>query len=304
MAAAVMTTGTFPKLLWPGLHALWGSEYPEHEWQMKDLYEFEKSSKAFEELQELVSLGMVPVKGEGAPIIFDSMSQGVTNRSIHVAYGLGAIITREAIDDNQYENLAEKAVVALKFAHKQTRETVFALTYDRMFSGSFVYADGVSGISASHPTASGLQSNLLASSAQLSDVAIEDLTVQMMNALDSKGHKIQVMPKSLHIPTAEYWNATRILNSELKHDTAENAINALKYRGIFKGGAIVNNYFGSTTAWFIRADIPNSLVAFDRVPLEIDHDNDFQTSNHLIKTYIRYSMILADWRGIWGSPGA
>ncbi len=298
---ATMTTGTHPKSLWPGVFAFWGIKYPEHEVQYKDLMEWKTSTKAYEELVETIGMGLAPVKSEGTPITFDSTAQGVVNRATHVAYGLGANITYEAIQDGQYENLGMQAAEALKFAMRQTKENVVANVYNRAFNSSYTYGDGVSLVSTAHPTAAGDQSNRLSSNADLSEVAIEDMTIQIMDAKTSKGHPFKLMPKSLHVPTAEFYNAIRILKSTLQNDTAENAVNALKYAGVFTEGAKVNNYFTSTTAWFVRTNAPNGLIGFDREKLSFDKDNDFLTSDARFKTYERYSTTVGDWRSIFGS---
>src|ERR1700756_381596 len=99
--AGPINTGSIAKLLWPGLNAIWGADYTEHPMEFTDLFDKETSDKAYEEDQLLPGLGLAPVKLESQATSYDSTSQGYTTRYTHVAYGLGFVITREAIEDNQ-----------------------------------------------------------------------------------------------------------------------------------------------------------------------------------------------------------
>jgi hypothetical protein len=116
--------------------------------------------------------------------------------------------------------------------------------------------------STSHPSIAGNYVQQSRHRADMSEAALEDLCVLIMNAVNDRGLKISLMPKSLHIPTALAFEATRILKSQLQNDTANNATNALRTMGMFPDGAKVNHYFTDTDAWFIRTNAPNGLKWF------------------------------------------
>ena len=107
---STITTGSIAKLLWPGLNARWGNSYTEHRKEWTDLVDVETSDMNYEEDQEMTGFGLAPVKQEGAPTVYDTMTQGVTTRYRHIAYSLGFIITREAMDDNLYEKVGMRVV--------------------------------------------------------------------------------------------------------------------------------------------------------------------------------------------------
>jgi hypothetical protein len=184
---------------------------------------------------------------------------------------------------------------------RQTRETVGANFYNRGFTTTF--ADGVSLISTAHPTKDGTQSNRLPVDADLSEQALEDLTIQIRKATDSAGLKINLNPTTLHIAPDNEFAACRILKSVLQNDTANNAVNALRAGGYFSSGYRVNNYFSSAKAWFARTDTPAGMKWFDRVEPEFTNDNDFSTENHQYKGYMRFVPGFADWRGVFASAG-
>lgn len=302
--SGVINTGSIAKLLWPGLNAVWGKEYVEHPVECRDLFDMETSEKAYEEEVLVPGFGLAPVKAEGASVQYDSTSQGYVSRYTHIAYGLGFIVTREAIDDNQYEKKALGSTRDLAFSFRQTKENVAANVYNRAFNSSYTGGDGKELLATDHPIQGGTFSNELATPADLSEAALEDICVQIMNAVNDRGLKISLMPRSLIVPTALTFEATRILKSQLQNDTANNAINALRSMGMFPEGVKINHYLTDADAWFVRTNAPRGMKMFSRTAAEFAQDNDFDTSNLKYKGYERYSVGWTDPRGLYGSAGS
>lgn len=302
--SGVITTGTIPKALWPGMHAFWGRFYKEHTQEWSEIFDEEKSSKAYEEDQEVTGFGYAPVKLQGESINFDSESAGPSSRYTHVVYGLGFIVTREEMDDNQYVAVSKRRTRALAFSMRQTEETVGANVINRAFNSSYVGGDGKELLATDHPTVSGVQSNELATAADMSEAAIEDLVIQIMDARNSRGLKVAVMPKKLIVPSAYAFEAQRILRSTLRVGTANNDINAIKSMGIFPDGYAVNHYLTDADAWFVKTNVPNGLTRFTRRATEFGKDSDFDTENVKAKATSRFSLGWSDWRCMYGSPGA
>jgi hypothetical protein len=302
--SGVISTGNHPKALWPGVKAWFGRTYDEWDVKYTKLFNIDTSTQAYEELVEATGFGLAPVKKQGASTAYDSETQGTINRFTHVAYSLGYIVTYEELKDNLYEMVSKRRAPAVAFSMRQTKEIVAANVYNRAFSGSYTYGDGVSLISASHPNVSGLQSNLMTVAADFSESALEDLTIQMMNATNSRGLNIPITPKCLIGATSQTYEFARVLDSTLQNDTADNAINVLKKDGVVPETSI-NPYLKDQDAWFIKAGIPNGLTCFNReVGGGLRQDTDFDTDNAKSKAYERYSFGVGDFRDIWGSPGA
>lgn len=299
---SAVNTGDIAKLLWPGLNAIWG-DYKDYAGEYKDLFDTQTSSKNYEEDQLLPGLGLAPVKAEGAAVAYDSLSQGFTSRYTHIAYALGFILTREALDDNQYKGKALNAMRKLARSFKQTKETVAANVYNRAHTAGYTFGDGVILCATTHPTLAGNQSNRLTTAADLSEASLEDLVIQIGQAVDERGLKVKLMPKSLHIPVQLQFEAARILKSTLQNDSANNAINALRAMGMFPEGAKVNHYFDDADAFFIRTDAEQGMIHFERVAPEFAQDNDFDTSNLKYKGYERNSFGNTDFRGVYSNGG-
>lgn len=302
--AGVITTGSHPKALWPGMHKFFGREYAEWPEEWSQIFDAESSDKAYEEDTEVTGFGLAPVKAQAGAVQFDSESQGPTKRYTHVTYGLGYIVTREELEDNLYEIVSKRRIKALAFSMRQTEEIVCANILNRAFNTSYTGGDGKAMIVSDHPTVAGNQSNVLTTAADLSEASIEDLCIQIMNATNSRGLKISLMPQKLVVSPSEAFNAERIIKSSLQSGTANNDINAIKSMGLLAKGITVNHYLTDTDAWFIKTNAPNGLTRFNRRAVEFKQDNDFDTENAKAKATMRFSAGWTDWRGIYGTPGA
>jgi hypothetical protein len=299
----VMTTGSIPKLLWPGMNAIWGQSYKDWSRKFEEMFDVKSSDKNYEEDAQVPGFGLAPVKPQGQAITYDQTQQQTISRYQHVAYALGFIVTHEEMMDNLYEKKGFNGTKALSRSLRHTVENVAANVYNRGFDTNFTGGDGKPLFSASHPSPNGNQSNLLAA-ADLSEAALEDAVIQIMNAVDARGLKIELMPKSLHIPTANVFEAERILKSILTPGTGNNAVNALRSTGMFPGGAMVNPYLSDADAFFIRTDVDNGMTFFWREEPDFAQDGDFDTSNLKYKGYQRFSAGWSDWLGAFGNPGA
>jgi hypothetical protein len=299
----VINTGTHPKLLWPGIREIWGQTYDAHPTEYTDLYDVRNSQRAYEQDVEVSGFGLAPVKGQGAPMSFDSESQGWVTTYAHIAYALGYIVTFEELQDNLYKEVSTRRSKANAFSINQTTENVAAFLYNNAFTSTyFTTPDGQPLISSAHVNATGgTFSNQLTPGADLSEAALEDINIQIMNMKQDRGLQISAMAESLHIPTQEWYNANRILKSVLQSDTANNAINVLKATNAFPKGIKMNHYFTSMGAWFVRTNVPNGMTFFWRNKPAFDQDNDFDTKNAKAATYMRFSVGCTDPRGLYGS---
>ena len=302
---AVINTGTHPKLLWPGIHAIWGQIYNEHQTEYTQLYNIEESEKAYEQDVQVTGFGLAPVKGQGAPVQYDTEVQGIVTTYAHIAYALGYIVTYEELRDNLYEEVSMRRAKANAFSINQTIENAAAFLYNNAFSSTYyTTGDSVALISSSHVNATGgTYSNALTPAADLSEAALEDLTIQIMGTQNDRGLLINIMPESLHIARQEWYNANRILKSVLQANTANNNINVLKATNAFPKGIHMNHYFTAPHAWFVRTNCPQGMTFFWRDHPTFDQDNDFDTKNAKAATYMRFSMGCTDPRGIFGSNG-
>ncbi len=300
----VISTGNHPKALWPGVKAWFGVGYGEHAEEFKDLFETQTSTQAWEEDVMTSGFPLAPVKREGSATTYASNAQVYVARYTHVAYSLGFIVTFEERINNLYPKLAANRSKALGFSMRQTKENVGANVYNRCTNGSYLGGDGVVLLSASHPSAAGNWSNILAPAADISEAALEDLIIQIMGATNHDGLKIALMAQSLHVPRQLWFEANRILKSTLQVNTGDNNINVLKATNALPSGIKVNHYFSDSDAFFMRTNCPDGMKHYQRHSYDLKPDDDFDTDNAKAKSYDYYSFGFSDPRALYGSVGA
>jgi len=301
---SVMNTSSFAKSLWPGVNAWYGKEYAEYPVEHDKLFDKFTSNRAFEEDVGISSFGLASVKPEGSSIAYDSERQGFITRYSHVVYALGFIITREAMEDDQYDIVGQRKAQGLAFSMRQTKEIVGANVYNRAFNSAYPTGDGKEIIATDHPNvAGGTWSNELLTPADISEAALEQASIDIQAFTNDRGLLIGVRPTKLIITPAQEFEVKRILGSALRVATADNDLNALKTMGIIPE-VVVNHYLTDTDAWFIRTNVKNGLKYFERRGDEFDMDNDWDTENAKFKASSRYSFGCTDPRAIYGSQGA
>lgn len=301
---SVITTGNHPKAKWPGVKAWFGHAYGKHPDEYSQIFDASDSNKSYEERVELTGFGLAPVKAQGASVSYDTESQGSTSRLTNVTYALGYVVTMEELMDNLYEAVSKNRATALAFSMKQTKEIVHANVLNRATTSGYNGGDGVVLASASHPTLSGNQSNILSVAADLSESALEDMLIQIMAAQNNRGRQINLMGEKLIVHRNNWFEANRILKSSLQNDTANNAVNALKVTNALPGGIVMNHYLTDADAWGIKTNCPEGLISQIRMALEFDKDNDFNTKNALASAVERYTVGWVDWRSLFWSAGA
>lgn len=306
MAGGVITRSNHPDALWPGVKAWFGKEYKEWKPLWSQMFEDRDSDKAYEKVIEATGFGQLVVKPEGQSISYDSDYEGAVNIFTHVVYGLGYIVTREEMEDDLYAEVSKTRGKSLTFSTKTSVEVIHANVLNNGFTNSAPYlgGDGVPLFSASHPTASGVQSNLL-TAADFSETALEDGLKQIFRAKNARGLQINPTARKLFVSTDDIFNATRVLESQLRTSTANNDINATRAMGMLPDGVMMNPYFSDTDAWFLKTDVPDGLISmWRRRPGTLEKDNEFDTENAKAKTTVRFVPQWGDWRGIYGNAGA
>ena len=293
------------KELLPGLNALFGLEYAKYGEEAAEIFETESSDRSFEEETKLSGFGAAPVKNEGAAIAYDNAQEAWTARYNHETISMGFSITEEAIEDNLYDSLSSRYTKALARAMAYTKQVKGAAILNNAFAAATTYGDGQTLCSTAHPLVSGgTNSNRPTTGSDLNETSLEAAVIQIAGWTDERGLLIAAKPRKLVLPPDLQFVATRVLDSELRPNTADNDINALRTNGTIPEGYTVNHYLTDTNAWFLLTDVPNGLKHFVRTPMQTSMDADFDTGNSRYKARERYSFGVSDPLGVFGSPGA
>ena len=302
------------KELLPGLNALFGLEYEGYDSEHAEIYETENSDRSFEEEVKLSGFGQAPVKNEGAAMTYDSAQESFTARYNHETIALGFAITEEAMEDNLYDSLSSRYTKALARAMAYTKQVKAAFLLNNGFTNAFQSGDGVNLFTAvgdgvaggdGHPLVSGgKNSNRPVTAADLNETSLEAAIIDISGYTDERGLLVAGRARKLIVPSNLMFVAQRILATDLRPNTADNDINAIKSLGVVPQGYSVNHYLTDTNDWFLLTDIPNGLKHFVRTPLETGMDGDFDTGNVRYRARERYSFGVSDPLGIYGSPGS
>ena len=308
--ATVITRSAHPDLLWPGVFTIFGETYDEWPPIWKRYFDRREGELATERLVEATTFGLARTKTEGSPITYDTDAEGYVTQATPAVIGLGYQVTREELEDNLYMEVSSNRASSLAFSLHTTIELLHANTFLNGFSGSYLFGDGQAFFSNAHPTKNGTQSNLNGQSgtaADLSEASIADMVKQVYLAKNSRGLQINLRPQQIMVSAADMFNATRILESQLRTNTANNDINAIKQMGLFPEGVLVNPYLGveSTQAWFMQTSIQSGkgTVSIWRRDPELERDNDFDTENAKAKSTARFIPTVGDWRSWYGNQG-
>ena len=300
------------KELLPGLNALFGMEYARYGEEHKEIYETEKSERSFEEETKLAGFAAAPVKNEGSAIAYDNAQEAFTARYNHETIALGFSITEEAIEDNLYDSLSARYTKALARAMAYTKQVKAAAVINNGFNGSYLGGDGVtlfgnnsSNTRVGHPlVGGGVNFNSPTTGVDLNETALENAVIQIAAWTDERGLLIAAKPRKMVIPPSLMFVAKRLLDTELRVQTADNDINAIKQMGAIPEGYTVNHFLTDPNAWFLTTEVPNGMKHFERMPLANSMDGDFDTGNVRYKARERYSFGWSDPLGMWGSSGS
>jgi len=301
---SIINSGSFAKALWPGVNAWYGKSYSEYETEYDKLFDKNTSTKAFEEDVGISSFGLAINKPEGSAISYDSERQAFITRYQHAVFALGFVITREMMEDDQYDVVGQRKAQGLAFSMRQTKEVIAANVYNRAFTAGYVGGDGIIMLSASHVNLKGgTWSNTISTASDLSEASLEQACIDIAGFTNDAGLLIAVRPKSLIIPRQLIFEAKRILGTDGRVGTDNNDLNAIKTLGSIPE-IVTNHYLTDTDAWFIRTDVQHGMKYFERRADQFDMDNDWDTENAKFKATARYSFGWTDPRGIYGSAGA
>jgi hypothetical protein len=144
----------------------------------------------------------------------------------------------------------------------------------------------------------------MAIDAALSQAAVEDMLILMMQAKDDRGYIEPLTGDKLIVHPQNIMNADRILKTAKAVGTNDNDINPINTEGYLSGGRLSNPYLTATGPWFITTNIQDGMIWQEREPLEVWEDNDADTRNYKVGAYERYTFLWANPRGLFGSNAA
>ena len=302
--AQVMRNTDFRSIVEPILNQAFDGVYDQRADEWAQI--FTKSAgtpRNYHEEPVLFGFPAAPELPDGTPVTYQQGGVLFLQRYVYRVYGLAFAITKVLMEDGDHIQIGKTYSKHLAQSLVETKETLAANILNRAFNSSYTGGDGVSLINGSHPISQGTFSNQLTTSANLSQTSLEQMLIQVRQAVDNNGKKIKLSPSALVVSPNNVFQAEVLLNSVLRAGTANNDLNPVKSLGMLKDGAKVMTRMTSSTAWFIKTDAPEGLKLLTRRALEKSMEGDFETDSMRYKATERYVLGWTDPRALFGTAG-
>lgn len=252
----------------------------------------------------LYGFGAAPELPDGTAVTYQSGGVLFLARYIYKVYGLAFALTKVLVEDGDHISIGRTYAEHLARSLIETKETLGANILNRSFNPAYPGGDGVSLVDTAHPIANGQTfSNELATAAALSQTSLEQILIQIRQAVDNNGKKIRLEPKKLVVSPSNYFQAEVLMKSALRTGTNNNDINPLVSTNVLSGGQANLSRLTSTTAWWVQTDAPEGLKLLMRRKLEKSMEGDFETDSMRYKATERYIFGWTDPRGVYGTAG-
>lgn len=303
--AVPMNSSDFRSIVEPILSDAFDGLYEQRadEWRQVFKEQTNVPPRAYLEEPVLYGFGMAPELPEGTPVTYQSGGVLFIQRTVYAVYGLAFALTKILVEDGDHIQIGMTYAKHLAQSMIETKETLCANILNRAFNASYPGGDGVSLVSASHPIVGGVFSNQLTTAAALSQTSLEQMLIQIRNAVDNNGKRIRLQPKAIIASPSNVFQAEVLLKSVLRAGSANNDINPVKSMGLLNDGQANLSRLTSTTAWWIKTDAPEGLKLVMRRKLERTSEPSFQTDSMRYKATERYKPNWVDPRTVFGTAG-
>lgn len=244
---------------------------------------------------------------------YDEPTKGFEETFTHHEFARGVMVERKLIDDNRIPQALDAAGNLGDSAFRM-REKAAANVFNNAFSAAVSETlddygtdatgpDSVALCSDAHDTSPSDTTNLVNEGTLALTAANLSTTRQLHMALtDMTGDLLNVMPDEILVPPELEDTALTIVRSQQDPASANNAINpqAGRWR------VITWHYLTDSNAWWTMDSglRRQHLRWYDRIPLEFDREQDFDTLIAKWRAYMRFSLGWVDWRFIYGQNPA
>ena len=302
--AVPMRSTDFRSIVEPILNEEFDGLYDQRADEWKQVFkERQGIPRNYHEEPVLYGFGAAPELPDGMPVTYQSGGVLFNARYVYKVYGLAFALTKVLVEDGDHISIGQTYAKHLAQSLIETKETLCANILNRAFNGAYAGGDGVQLVASNHPIAAGTASNLLTTAANLSQTSLEQMLIQIRNAIDNNGKRIRLTPEKLVLSPSNVFQGEVLLKSVLRAGTGNNDINPIKSMGMLSGGQANLSRLTSTTAWWVQTDAKVGLQLMMRRKLEKSMEGDFETDSMRYKATERYIPGWTDWRTIYGTPG-
>jgi hypothetical protein len=302
--AVPMRSTDFRSIVEPILNEAFDGVYDQRADEWKQVFVQQQGiPRNYHEEPVLYGFGAAPELPDGTAVTYQAGGVLFLQRYVYKVYGLAFALTKVLVEDGDHIRIGQTYAKHLAQSLVETKETLGANILNRAFTAGYNGGDGVPLVDTAHPISGGSFSNQLSSAAALSQTSLEQLLIQIRNAVDNNGKRIRLNPEKLVVSPSNVFQAEVLLKSVLRTGTADNDINPVKSMGLLAGGQANLSRLTSTTAWWVKTDAPEGLKLMMRRGLEKSMEGDFETDSTRFKSTERYAFGWTDPRTVYGTPG-
>ena len=302
--AAPMRSTDFRSIVEPILNECFDGVYDQRadEWS-RVFREEDGIPRNYHEEPVLYGFGAAPQLPDGTPVTYQQGGVLFLQRYVYKVYGLAFALTKVLVEDGDHIRIGQVYARHLAQSLVETKELLSANVLNTAFNSAYVGGDGVSLINTAHPIVNGTFSNQLSTAAVLSQTSLEQMLIQVRQAVDNNQKKIRLVPRQLVVAPGNIFQAEVLLKSVLRTGNANNDINPVKSIGLLDEGAAVLSRLTSSTAWWVQTNAPEGMKLLMRRRLEKTMEGDFETDSMRYKATERYTVGWTDPRAMYGTPG-
>ena len=302
--AAPMRSTDFRSIVEPILNEAFDGVYDQRADEWSTVFREQSGiPRNYHEEPVLYGFGAAPQLPDGSPVTYQQGGVLFLQRYVYQVFGLAFALTKVLVEDGDHIRIGQVYAKHLAQSLVETKELLAANVLNRAFNSSYAGGDGVSLSNSAHPLVSGTFSNLLTTAANLSQTSLEQMLIQVRQAVDNNGKKIRLQPVKLVVAPGNVFQAEVLLKSVLRTGTANNDINPIKSIGLLPEGASVISRLTNASNWWVQTDAPEGLKLLMRRALEKTMEGDFETDSMRYKATERYQVGWTDPRAVFGTPG-
>ena len=302
--AVPMRSTDFRSIVEPILNEAFDGVYDQRADEWKQVFVQQQGiPRNYHEEPVLYGFGAAPELPDGTAVTYQAGGVLFLQRYVYKVYGLAFALTKVLVEDGDHIRIGQTYAKHLAQSLIETKETLCANVLNRAFTPGYLGGDGVTLVANNHPIAAGTFSNQLTTPANLSQTSLEQILIQIRNAVDNNGKRIRLNPEKLVVSPSNVFQAEVLLKSVLRTGTADNDINPVKSMGLLAGGQANLSRLTSTTAWWVKTDAPEGLKLMMRRGLEKSMEGDFETDSTRFKSTERYAVGWTDPRTVYGTAG-
>lgn len=270
------------------------------------LFNLKTTTSKFIRQQSIAPFGSMPRKGEGEEYSFDQIMPGYSKDITPLEYGFGFRHTETAMEDDEYDILAQKSKW-LGFSARVCQETLAAAVLNNGFSTQTT-ADGVALFATTHALKrGGTVKNRLSTDSDLTVGGLDQIRSDMRTNTKLESGQLVRPSKDFYLvvhPDNEGL-AIRLTKSQGLPGSADNDVNHLKET--MNLTPLPWEYLSDSDAWFLIAkrSSQHGLLRVSRKKPTLNPEAvDPKTGDRLVTIRMREVFDSFDWRNVAGTPGA